>query len=101
MSWTDKSRPSQKREFRGEHAFEHWYRDNQIYFITARCRDRSPAFRTEDAKAVFWDRFDYYTQQFGFVPWVTTLIDNHYHTVGYQKFGKDLGPMMQRIHGSV
>jgi hypothetical protein len=35
------------------------------------------------------------------VPWITTLIDNHYHTLGYLKFGKDLGPMMQRLHGSV
>ena|SRR5688572_2686551 len=28
----------------GLHRFEHWYRDNSIYFITARCRDRFPAF---------------------------------------------------------
>jgi REP element-mobilizing transposase RayT len=101
MSETHKSRPAQKREFLGKHAFEHWYKDNQIYFITARCRDRFPAFRTEEAKAIFWDRFDHYTKEFGYVPWITTLIDNHYHTLGYLKYGKDLGPMMQRIHGSV
>ena len=84
-----------------EGALEHWYRDNTVYFITSRCRDRFPAFQTERAKAVFWDRFDYYTLLYGFVPWVTTLLDNHYHTLGYLKVGEQLGPMMQRIHGSV
>src|SRR5687768_18243014 len=85
----------------GRHCFEHWYRDNTVYFITARCRDRFPAFNSEEAKAVFWDRFDHWTGVYGFVPWVTTLLNNHYHTAGYLKVGINLGPMMQRIHGSV
>lgn len=90
------------REFTdGRHRFEHWYRNNTVYFITARCRDRFPAFASEDAKAVFWDRFDHYTEQFGFVPWITSLLPNHYHTIGYLRTGENLGPMMQRIHGSV
>jgi hypothetical protein len=29
------------------------------------------------------------------------LLDNHYHTLGYLKTGDNLGPMMQRLHGSV
>ena len=82
-------------------AGEHWYCDNTVYFITARCRDRFPAFKSEEAKEVFWDRFDYYTKQYGFIPWVTSLIPNHYHTLGYLKTGENLGPMMRRIHGSV
>src|SRR5437762_5965591 len=81
--------------------FEHWYRDNSVYFITARCRDRFCAFASEKAKAVFWDRFDHWTQHFGFSPFATTLLDNHYHTEGYLRIGENLGPMMQRIHGSV
>jgi len=28
-------------------------------------------------------------------------MDNHYHTLGYLRDGKQLGMMMQRIHGSV
>lgn len=90
-----------KRVYKGKHRLEHWSIDNQVYFITARCRDRYSAFRSEAAKAVFWDRFEYYTEQFGFTPWVTSLLDNHYHTLGYLKVGRNLGPMMQRIHGSV
>jgi hypothetical protein len=85
----------------GHHRFEHWYRDRQVYFITARCRDRFPAFKTEEAKAIFWDRFNYYTSRFGFVPWVTTVLHNHYHTIGYLEDGENLGPMMRHIHGSV
>jgi REP element-mobilizing transposase RayT len=95
-----KSSASKTERFEGRHRFEHWYCDNQVYFITARCRDRYPAFASERAKAVFWDRFDHYTKQYAFTPWVTTLIDNHYHTLGYLKAGESLGPMMQRIHGS-
>ena len=87
--------------FKGRHRYEHWYLDNQVYFITARCRDRFPAFAGEQAKVVFWDRFDYYTANYGFVPWVTSLLDNHYHTLGYLRIGENLGPMMQKLHGSV
>ena len=85
----------------GRHRFEHWYRDNTVYFITARCRDRYAAFQAEDARQIFWDRFYHYTNEFGYFPWVTTLLNNHYHTLGYLRVGTNLGTMMQRIHGSV
>lgn len=85
----------------GKHRFEHWYRDNSVYFITSRTRDGFHAFASDEAKRVFWDRFSHWTAQFGFVPWVTTLLVNHYHTVGYLKVGENLGVMMQRLHGSV
>jgi REP element-mobilizing transposase RayT len=87
--------------YKGQHRYEHWYLDNQVYFITARCRERYPAFRSEDAKNVFWDRFNHYTAQYGFIPWVTSLLENHYHTLGYLLLGKNLGPMMQRLHGAI
>lgn len=92
---------SSNTQFRGRHRYEHWLVDNQVYFITARCRDRFPAFAAESAKRVFWDRFETYTAEFGFVPWVTSLLDNHYHTLGYLREGHNLPRMMQRIHGSV
>ena len=41
--------------FSGRHRFEHWYRDNTIYFITARCRDKFPAFAV--AKAIELNAF--------------------------------------------
>ncbi len=88
-------------EYHGRKRYEHWLVDNQVYFITARCRAQFPAFVGEVAKNIFWDRFDYYTHEFGFVPWVTSLIDNHYHTLGYLRLGDNLPRMMQRIHGSV
>jgi REP element-mobilizing transposase RayT len=101
------SKPTQKlsrstnREYRGRTRYEHWLIDNQVYFLTARCRDRFPAFADEQAKAVFWERFDHYTREFGFTPWVTSLVDNHYHTLGYLRVGAKLPRMMQRLHGSV
>jgi hypothetical protein len=96
-----KSDPSSNERFDGKHRFEHWYRDNQVYFITSRCRDRFPAFASDAAKQIFWDRFTHYTKRYAFIPWVTTLLDNHYHTIGYLRVGENLGPMMQKLHGSV
>jgi len=101
MPWTQKSAQRQKRTYQGQHRFEHWYRDNQVYFLTARCRGRFPAFAEEDAKRIFWDRFDHYTAEHRFTPWVTALLDNHYHTLGYLRVGAQLKPLMQRLHGSV
>lgn len=99
--WTRKTSRSLHKSLDGVHRFEHWYRDNQVHFISARCRDRSPAFASEQAKAVFWTQFERYTREFEFTPWVTSLIDNHYHTIGYNKWGRNLGDMMRRLHGSV
>ena len=45
--------------FEGEHRFEDWYRDNSVYFITAKVRDGFHAFQSEPAKKIFWDRFLY------------------------------------------
>lgn len=100
-SRTRKTKHSTGPTYKGRHRFEHWYRDNQVYFITARCRDRFPAFTSQGAKSVFWDRFEFYTGEARFTPWVTTLTDNHYHVLGYCKVGDNLGPMMRKIHGSV
>lgn len=88
-------------QFKGRHRFEHWYVDNQVYFITARCANRVHAFRSERAKSIFWDRFEHYTKLHGFDPYITSLVDNHYHTLGYLHVGIDLGPMMRKLHGSV
>ena len=97
-----RKRSCTKGEFvNGHHRFEHWYRDNTVYFVTARCRDRYHAFESEDAKRIFWDRATHYFGEYGFVPWIATLMSNHYHFLGYLKVGENLGPMMQRIHGSV
>ena len=85
----------------GKHRFEHWYRDNTVYFITSKTRDGFPAFDSDGAKRVFWDRFDYYTRLHGFTPWVTTILNNHYYTLGYLRGGDELGEMMRKLHGSV
>ena len=85
----------------GQHRFEHWYRDRTVYFITARCTDGSPAFETERAKGIFWDRFTHYAAQYQFTPFVTTVMNNHYHSLGFLLVGENLGPLMQRLHGSV
>jgi len=98
---TRKSSASQKRYFDGQHRFEHWYRDNQVYFITARCRSGTAAFETEGAQAIFWDRFGHWTTHHHYASWVRTLMNNHYHDLGYSKIGTELGEMMRKIHGSI
>ncbi|MBV8781569.1 MAG: hypothetical protein JO353_09245 [Phycisphaerae bacterium] len=83
-----KSSYTQQEFFNGKHRFEHWYRDNTIYFITSRVRDKHKAFASEQAKIIFWDRFDFYTTKYEFKPWVTSLLDNHYHTIGHLQIGE-------------
>ena len=39
-----KSSPNRREFFGDQHRAEHWYRDNTVYFITSRCRDKYPAF---------------------------------------------------------
>jgi hypothetical protein len=92
---------SKREHINGKHRFEHWYCDNAVYFITSKVRDGFHAFRSEEAKLIFWDRFEHYTKAHTFTPWVTTLLDNHYHTLGYLRDGTQLGEMMRKIHGSV
>lgn len=99
MGWTERKSGSTRREYKGKHRFEHWLRDNQVYFITARVRAKFPAFASEEAKEVFWEAFDHYTAEHGFVPWVTSLLDNHYHALGYLKTGAGLPGMMRGLHG--
>jgi hypothetical protein len=63
-------RSSSRNEFEyhdEKHRFEHWYVDNQVYFITARCRDRFPAFNSDEAKQIFWNKFEQYAAQFNFI----------------------------------
>ena len=90
---------STRRVYKGKHRFEHWLRDRQVYFITARVRSRFPAFASEEAKAIWWNAFERYAGEYGFVPWVTSLLDNHYHTLGFLRRGEDLPRMMRGVHG--
>lgn len=85
----------------GKHRFEHWYRDNSIYFITSKTRDAHRAFASEDAKSVFWDRLNFWSEGHGLELWCVSLLDNHYHILAYLKSGENLGPLMHRLHGSV
>ncbi|MCC6680253.1 MAG: transposase [Phycisphaeraceae bacterium] len=85
----------------GKHRFEHWYADNQVYFITARCRDRFPALASEQTKAIFWDRFDHWSGECGILPWIVSLLDNHYHLLAYNRSADGLRHFMSRLHGSV
>jgi REP element-mobilizing transposase RayT len=72
-----------------------------VYFITARCRGRFPAFASEEAKAVFWDRLTFSAEQYGIVLLIVSLLDNHYHMICYVKVGESVGPFMRHFHGAV
>jgi hypothetical protein len=97
----DRSYRSTREHYKGQHRSEHWYVDNQVYFVTGKCRDGYSAFASEEAKGIFWDRFDHYAKVFEFEPSVVSLLNNHYHFVGYVKLGEQFKNFMQRLHGSV
>ncbi|MGD0139025.1 MAG: hypothetical protein ABSD28_09125 [Tepidisphaeraceae bacterium] len=95
-----KGSSSKKEYFKGRHRLEHWYRDNTVYFLTVRCTDCFPAFASDAAKLIFWRQFEKYALEHHFDVWICTLIDNHYHAIGYLPRGLDLAPMIRKIHGS-
>ena len=64
-------------------------------------RPLSRLLRRRKRKAVFWERFEFYTKLYAFVPLVTSLLDNHYHSLLYGKVGENLGPFVRHLHGSV
>src|SRR4051812_40842515 len=101
MSTIHKSRSTTRERYDGYHRFEHWYRDSQVYFITSTVRGHAHAFRTEETKQIFWTQFEKYAPQFGFDPWIVSVLSNHDHTLGYLRYAKDLPLLMQRVHGSV
>lgn len=60
-----------------------------------------PSIRYRGRRKDLLGSLDYYSGTFGFVPWVTSLMNNHYHTLGYLYVGNNLKQLMQRLHGSV
>lgn len=100
MGSFSRSHPSTSECFQRKHRFEHWYRDNQVYLITARTRNGTPAFETEDAKSIFWERFTHAALH-GLDVWIVSLLVNHYHALGYLRVGIELKEMMRKLHGSV
>ncbi len=96
-----KSSATHTHRWKGKHRFEHWYRDNTMYFITARVRDKYPAFDSEKAKQVFWNRMLFYAEKYSIIPCIVTLLHNHYHIIAYVRNGQNVASFMQRLHGSV
>src|SRR5690349_1826963 len=87
--------------YKGRHRFEHWFRDNQIYFITARCRGKFNAFTSEEAKQIFWSYLEKLAKEHDFTSIVVSLLSNHYHILGYANSGQQQKRMMQQLHGAV
>ena len=85
----------------GRHRFEHWFRDNQIYFITARCRGKFNAFASDEAKQIFWSYLEILAKEHDFTLIVVSLLSNHYHILGYARSVQKLKAMMQHLHGAV
>jgi hypothetical protein len=85
MSRIHNSRTSTRELFDGHHRFEHWYRDNQVYFITSTVRDHFPAFATEATQRIYWQKLEQYAKEFHFAPWVVSLMSNHDHMLGHFK----------------
>lgn len=97
----EKSSKHRNKFTRFGHRPEHWYRDNSVYFITARVRDQLPAFASEEVKSLFWDRFQYWTRTYPVELIAASLLNNHYHLIAYIAIGRTLPVLMQRLHGSV
>jgi REP element-mobilizing transposase RayT len=96
-----KSSISSTEHYKGQHRFAHWYRDESVYFITARCRNRFAALVSEEAKAIFWAKLNRYAAQYSIVPLIVSPLDNHYHELIYVKDMDSLGPFIRHVHGAL
>ena len=84
----------------GSHRFEHWIKDNQLYFLTSCTNGKAHVFQTEETQAIFLKCFDNWHERSGLKVCVISLLSNHYHLVGYAKSGQQLIDFIRGLHSS-
>ncbi|MEL7238232.1 MAG: transposase [Planctomycetota bacterium] len=94
------SRTKEEKRPDGSHRFEHWIKDNQLYFLTCCTKGHAHVFKSRQAQEVFWQCFNRWHERSGFKVCVVTLMSSHYHLVGYAKVGQQLVDFVQGLHGS-
>jgi putative transposase len=77
----------------------HVYLDDTIYFLTARTYKKEKTINTDQKKKILlknlWSEFC----KAGYKIYAWTVLDNHYHIQFITRRGKDLGEMLNLIHG--
>ncbi len=77
----------------------HLYLDDTIYFLTARVYKKEKIINTNQKKKILlknlWSEF----YKAGYKIYAWTVLDNHYHIEFITRRGKDLGEMLNLIHG--
>jgi hypothetical protein len=77
------------REFyKGRHRFEHWFRDNQIYFITARCRGKFNGFASDEAKHIFWSYLEKLANEHDFALIIALELKAFLSNVPYARYDR-------------
>ena len=86
-------------EFKKTHHPPHIYSDNSIYFITARIYQKEKIFNTDQKKKILFENLwnEFSNIDYKLYSWV--ILDNHYHIEFKTKLGKNLGKVLNLIHG--
>jgi len=77
----------------------HIYRDNMIYFITARTVDQKSYFGTDAKKKLFCLCLKAGLQRFEIDLYAWVLLDNHYHLLLKISSGEDLSEFINFVNG--
>jgi putative transposase len=77
----------------------HIYLNDSIYFLTARTYKKEKIINTDLKKRILlrnlWNEF----YKAGYKLYVWVVLDNHYHIEFKTKYGKELGRILNLIHG--
>ena len=77
----------------------HIYLDNSIYFITARTYRKEKIINTDQKKKILFENLWNEFIKIGYKLYAWVILDNHYHIEFETNFGKDLGKVLNFVHG--
>jgi len=77
----------------------HIYKDDSIYFITARTYQKEKIFNTDQKKKILFKNLRNEFSKIDYKLYAWAILDNHYHIEFKTKFGSNLGKTLNFIHG--
>ena len=83
--------------YRKHHPF-HFYRDDTIYFVTARIIEKIKFFSTREKKEILRGTLKDVLKRYGYKLYAWVILDNHYHLLIKANKGDDLKFFVRDLH---
>jgi REP element-mobilizing transposase RayT len=76
----------------------HIYKDDTIYFITARTVEKEKLFDIEKKKKIFYRTLKNVLERYNYLLYAWTILDNHYHLLMKIAEGENLKFFVKDLH---